>query len=280
MIKYETINNQLCRMVEPTPLQLDSPMPCVVRYIQDCSPMGRYMKRKYAMVINTVAIVSRIGTDGRAYSSDKIFIEEVEVLEIIGYPVADGSAEWALYQIRTGKKVVKEGGGEQYGCSFYKNRLFYLNGSGCLVTKNAIGLIDPCSDKEFLDLDKTGWQLYEEKPETAKEPAFAVGNWVTDGVVDGYIAESDNGIAQVKKYGISYSTNVEHLRKLSPSEVVLDFGSGIKGRIRNVGDGWIWIRDNESLNNIATIDTAKLTEPMQTTVSKLLAAIEEEKKKQ
>ena len=105
-MKFEKHDNQLFRMLEePVPLQLDSPMPCVVRYIQDCSPMGRYMKRKYAMVINTVAIVSRIGTDGRAYSSDKIFVEEVEVLEIIGFPVEEGSDKWALYQMMQGEKI-------------------------------------------------------------------------------------------------------------------------------------------------------------------------------
>jgi hypothetical protein len=101
-------------------------------------------------------------------------------------PLADeGSAEWALYQIRSGKKVVKEGGGERYVSSFYKNRLFYLNGFGCLVTKNAIGLIDPCSEEEFLSLDETGWQLYEPKPGPA--PKFAnikVNNWVETSYYD------------------------------------------------------------------------------------------------
>jgi hypothetical protein len=93
--------------------------------------------------------------------------------------------EWALYQIRSGKKVVKEGGGERYCGSFYKNRLFYLNGFGCLVTKNAIGLIDPCSEEEFLSLDETGWQLYEPKPGPA--PKFAnikVNNWVETSYYD------------------------------------------------------------------------------------------------
>ena len=62
--RFEEHEGQLFRMLEePEPLQLYSPMPCVVRYIQDCSPMGRYLKRKYAMVINTVAMVSRLFLD-------------------------------------------------------------------------------------------------------------------------------------------------------------------------------------------------------------------------
>jgi hypothetical protein len=145
MIKFETINGTLCRMVEPTPLQPDSPMPCVVRYIQDCSPMGRYMKRKYAMVINTVAIVSRIGTDGRAYSSDKIFVEEVEVLEIIGYPVVDGSAEWALYQMQNGKTV----------CNKNNHAVMFAN-------EKSVSPFWYETWEQTISLYPNGWEIYEE----------------------------------------------------------------------------------------------------------------------
>jgi hypothetical protein len=133
-IKFEIINGQLCRMVEPEPLTDNTKYPCV-------------MTRKY-----------------RSPSA----MDYLNEYMVIGYPVEDGSNYWALYQIRSGNKVVKDGCGERYDSSFYKNRLFYLNDYGCLVTKNVIDLIDPCSEKEFLDLDETGWQLYEEKPETAK----------------------------------------------------------------------------------------------------------------
>jgi hypothetical protein len=164
MIKFETINGTLCRMVEPTPLQLDSPMPCVVRYIQGSSPMGRYLKRKYAMVINTVAKVSRIGADGRAYSSDKSFVEEVEVLEIIGYPVVDGSAEWALWQMKQGHEII--------------------NSNGTIPFCHHEGRILRCGDDISWDIDywlriyddMRGWQLYEEKPqpEPPREPEYVI----------------------------------------------------------------------------------------------------------
>jgi hypothetical protein len=168
-MKFETINNQLCRMVEPEPLTPEANFPCVVRLIQDDSPMGR--NNDFYATSHLLARIEIInGLDAIHFvrwQGSKTYYSR---FEIIGYPVADGSLEWALYQIRTGKKVVKEGGGEQYGCSFYKNRLFYLNGSGCLVTKNAIGLIDSCSENGFLDLDKTGWQICKKpKPEPKPE---------------------------------------------------------------------------------------------------------------
>ena len=105
--RFEEHEGKLFRMLDkPVPLTPDAEMPCLVRYIQDDSPMGRYLKRKYNMVMNTVAIVSRIGTDWRAHSSDEIFVDEVEVLEIIGYPIAEGSKEWALYQMMQSGNVV------------------------------------------------------------------------------------------------------------------------------------------------------------------------------
>jgi hypothetical protein len=169
-MKFETINNQLCRMVEPEPLTPEANFPCVVRLIQDDSPMGR--NNDFYVTSHLLAHIEIIsGLDAIHFVRWQGSKTHYSRFEIIGSPVADGSLEWALYQIKSGKIVVKEGGGEQYGCSLYKNRLFYLNGSGYLVTKNAIGLIDPCSEEEFLDLDKTGWQLYEPAMSTTKQLA-------------------------------------------------------------------------------------------------------------
>jgi hypothetical protein len=173
MIKYETINGTLCRMVEPEPLTPEANFPCVVRLIQDDSPMGKLNKKQVdyyygvALKLCLRPVLVKSIDDGSKFDTPWEYCR----YEIIGYPVADGSLEWALYQIRSGKKVVKEGGGKRYGSPVYENRLFYLNGSGCLVTKNAIGLIDPCSEEEFLSLDETGWQLYTEpKPEPERSP--------------------------------------------------------------------------------------------------------------
>lgn len=270
MIKFETINGTLCRMVEPTPLQLDSPMPCVVRYIQDCSPMGRYLKRKYAMVINTVAKVSRIGADGRAYSSDKSFVEEVEVLEIIGYPEAEGSKEWALWQAENGKSFEHK--------TAHHCRIFTMFSETELRVTNEEGEV-----VEFVDIDrflsegaKDGWQLY------PPEPQFAVGDWVEFRDIEGIkhgIIEGRREEYNVLCNGVSQSVGDKFIiRKLNPSEIVLDFGNGIRGTIRRYRGEQIRIYDGDI--NFACLAISYVTEPMQTTVRKLLAAIEEERKKQ
>lgn len=37
-MKFETINNTLCRMVEPEPLRPESQFPCVVRWLMHPAP--------------------------------------------------------------------------------------------------------------------------------------------------------------------------------------------------------------------------------------------------
>ena len=246
MIRFEEHEGQLFRMLEePVPLTTDAKLPCLVRLIQDDSPMGRYNRdAAYFDVTGKLFIAQKIkenplyrntlhAYEKRSISHDYC-IASIHQLEIIGYPVVEGSKEWALYQIKSGKKVVKEGDGELYGDSFYKNRLFYLNGYDCLVTKNAIGFIDPCSEEEFLNLDETGWQLYKE-PE---QPKYKVGDWV-EWCGDQYMVESappqSGGRYDIRspydELGCSvYPENIT--RKLSPSEIVVRIGclSGTIGK--------------------------------------------------
>lgn len=48
MIKFETINGTLWLMLDkPVPLMPDSKMPCLVRLIQDDSPMGRNNRHSF-----------------------------------------------------------------------------------------------------------------------------------------------------------------------------------------------------------------------------------------
>ena len=75
MIKFETINGTLCRMVEPEPLTEFSHVPCVIRRKQ--------------------GVLTDILTE---YSTNPTMSILGELFEIIGYPVVDGSAEWALWQ--------------------------------------------------------------------------------------------------------------------------------------------------------------------------------------
>ena len=71
MIKFETINGQLCRMVEPEPLTDNTKYPCI-------------MTRKY-----------------RSPSA----MDYLNEYMVIGYPVDDGSHWWALAMMIDGKKV-------------------------------------------------------------------------------------------------------------------------------------------------------------------------------
>jgi hypothetical protein len=238
MIKFETINGTLCRMVEPEPLQLDSPMPCVVRYIQDCSPMGRYMKRKYDMVINTVAIVSRIGTDGRAYSSDKIFIEEVEVLEIIGYPVEEGSAEWALYQMMQGKMVCHETSPWDW----------YRMYNDHAIQNRTVGYMDRVS--AWLESTvQSGWQLYKEpKPELKYKAGDFVEiiNWYSGtkhlGQIDSIDHEIHIGTHRFDISGKSVMERVPQLSIIHKLKPIVNIGC-LSGTIKDLSyaeDGRFW----------------------------------------
>lgn len=96
MIKFETINGTPCRMVEPTPLQLDSELPCVVRLIQDDSRLGILNKLLHEGCYHEIYLctscnyqVCHILINGEEY--DDFYPK----YEIIGYPVVDGSHWWA-----------------------------------------------------------------------------------------------------------------------------------------------------------------------------------------
>ena len=109
MIRFEERDNQLSRMLEkPVPLTPDAKMPCLIRLIQDDSPMGRYNKAyseyKYGVKLGCCLlpiIATHIGKNGVVNDIEW----DINRYEIIGYPVADGSKEWPLYQMMQGEKV-------------------------------------------------------------------------------------------------------------------------------------------------------------------------------
>ncbi len=171
--RFEEHEGQLFRMLDkPEPLTPDAEMPCLVRLIQDDSPMGMFNKWSRNSLTGIKMIVEYLGGRGNMFlRNDHInFCEHLGShyagFEIIGYPVAEGSAEWALYQMMQGKKVIhkytignvccalNQDGNVQY---YHMDNLAY------------IGKIR--SKLEFVkkNVAKTGWQLYKE-PETAKEP--------------------------------------------------------------------------------------------------------------
>lgn len=154
MTELRQINGTLCRMVEPTPLQPDSPMPCVVRLIQDDSRLGILNKLLHEGCYQDVFICSscneqvcHISIDGEEY--DDFYPK----YEIIGYPVVEGSIEWAWYQ----------------RCMLD----IPVIGPNGVTPNNNFTLKQWCGQYRLTSM-KTGWRLYEPEP----EPDFRVGDWV------------------------------------------------------------------------------------------------------
>jgi len=116
------------------------------------------------------------------------------MFEIIGTLVAEGSDDWAWYQMMKGAKVkYAEMTSQRYyaikGCDYCA---LYEN-DGNEVRINTRRTYD-----EFIEyskwLGRLSWQIYEEpKP----EPIFTIGDKVTDGVIEGTIIHIEDAIASV-----------------------------------------------------------------------------------
>lgn len=212
MMKFETINNTLCRMVEPEPLRPESQFPCVVRLIQDDSPMGRYNQSyseyRYGVRLGCCMlpiIATHIAKNGVVNDIEW----DVNRYEIVGYPVVDGSAEWALWQMMQGEKIIN------------------ANSTFPFILKAA--RIIRCGDNTSWDIghwlrvfdDTMGWQLYE-------EPAYKVGDWVEYKKGKHYQVDSVHDSCCYLSYGKGcgcFSALYSDItRKLSPSEVVIHIG--------------------------------------------------------
>lgn len=272
-MKFETINGTLCRMVEPTPLTPEATFPCVVRLIQDDSPMGLCNRWKYSEKQDFLKKDWTISS--LENNLNKVKDIHYSQFEIIGYPVVDGSHWWALWQAENGKSFEHK--------TAHHCRIFTMFSETELRVTNEEGEV-----VEFVDIDrflsegaKDGWQLYE------PDHDFNVGDWVEFIDAGGHKSQGkylsnayDNTILVLD---ITYNMRcvvptTKITRKLNPSEIVLDFGNGIRGTIRRYRGEQIRIYDGDI--NFACLAISYVTEPMQTTVRKLLAAIEEERKKQ
>ena len=171
-VKFETINGQLCRMVEPEPLTPDSKFPCLVQLIQDDSPMGRYNALKGKTMIDMVWLAT--GQNCYTVHINGMLHDRIFCYEIIGYPVETGSAEWWWYQRVNGNKIC------QIHNSPLPNKRYYAIRNGddyCAFYNNdgtEVHINTRRTYQEFIEYcDFTSqyrWQLYEPKPEPAKEP--------------------------------------------------------------------------------------------------------------
>ena len=266
MIRFETINGTLCRMVEPEPLQLDSQIPCLTRLIQDDSRMGMFNRDTKPNRLSDFYLAARIVNNNIIV--DEFMESDYHRFEIIGYPVVEGSHWWALYQMKLGDKVTKR--------HLISHVYWHYDARPHLkcISEYNCGTLQIMVVPEIwlTTADPTGWQIYKE-PE---QPKYKVGDWVTDGVVVGHVAVINDGKAWVKTKDAQYHLSVEHLRKLKPSEVVLGFGSGIKGTVRSCEHDGGCVRVISGDRVIAHIMTDVLEQPTRNLVMQLLKAQEEE----
>ena len=162
-IKFETINGQLCRMVEPTPLTPDSKMPCVVSRRED-GEIGLYTKMYFSELIGQKLVVNELDRDICVFSDNTWTICELPYLyfEIIGYPVVEGSKEWALCMMQKGYTVCPA---ELPQGIKHLRHVFGIIGWGYEVIDYNTG--DKFSQEKWMErTTNTGrWQIYEPESE-------------------------------------------------------------------------------------------------------------------
>jgi hypothetical protein len=301
--RFEQREGQLFRMLkEPVPLTQDSEMPCLCGYIKDKSLAGEYNRRmrNASKIIDRKVIITEIRSSA-AYDHELRFgfaksscEARYEQLEIIGYPVDEGSKEWALYQMMQGEKVcnpilatekaIRLGSHEveQF------NTFWYIVGDAVVEGKSNYGTLSVSS--WIAASSSTGWQIYKEP-----EPQYKVGDWVEITARENIYQDkiTFSGVEFGKPHVLARKTKtlkfephtgkcfdeklcVQITRKLSPSEVILDFGSGIRGWIRKASNHTIEVYSKANCW-LANIRYDMLDTETRKLVESLLQAQEEEK---
>ena len=270
-MKFETINGTLCIMTEPVPLTETAKFPCVVQFNPSDHRTINFRNRKPFILHN-------INNEGYVHY-ELAYAAHYSLFEIIGYPVADHSAAWALYRMMQGEKVHHVGISAERATMVDEPRYWYI--------ANEV-VRDSCNDADTDTLEQwlkyvlpTGWQLYVpdqfrdatkkvepdvvdelnslrgevnwhirsrttligyyirtgkgkdnaidavEKLEAfadkvmadrvVKDPIFAIGEQVTDGVVTGYVTSIENGLAWVKAPDAEYHISLCNLKAIEPA---------------------------------------------------------------
>ena len=168
MIKFEEHDGMLFKMLdEPTPLTPDAEVPCLVRFRMPFLERFRGKHEEMAYFCDAIKKSQLYGNRLYAYDTRRVgCIAEPRELEIIGYPVADGSAEWRNYQLVQGKCVYHPGDSEYYQASG-QGRII-----GKIIENNEFN--STWNSDTFMRDDSDGWQLYEPKPEPPKEPDYVI----------------------------------------------------------------------------------------------------------
>ena len=181
-MNYGKYEGQLCRMLEePVPLTPDAEMPCLTRLIQDDSRMGMFNRDTKPSRLSDFYLVARIVSNNIVV--DEFMESDYNRFEIIGTPVAEGSEDWAWYQMMQGEKINHA---ELSSQRFYANKKerFYAIKKGCdycafyendgnEVCTSPISKRTRRTYGEFIEYSKSwgilSWQIYKEpKPLLAK----------------------------------------------------------------------------------------------------------------
>lgn len=171
MINFKEHDGMLFKMLEePTPLTSDAGMPCLVRLIQDDSPMGRFNKLMdfTNQHLDMKYVADKVSSYG-IYT--KIPIMPINCLanyEIIGTFVEEGSADWAAWRMMEGDKVTK---GHLEHTYWHYDARPHLQ----CISEYICGTLQIMVSPEIWikTADKDGWQIYKEPKH---EPQYKVGD--------------------------------------------------------------------------------------------------------
>lgn len=258
MINFKEQNGLLFKMLDkPTPLTPEAEMPCLVRLIQDDSPMGRHNKFAFSPLMknNNPIIIDSIKENAVSIAFNRM-VFHYSNFEIIGTPVKEGSAEWALYHAINGETVTMD------DCGIYKiqdGKLWecFPNDSNewRVVADDGYGYW-----LEYIH-DNTGWQIYKE-PKQPK-PKYRVGDSVIceyhrsplpkqvsyERIIDindvTIVTQSQNGsVCEYDINGNHGDINGWHIdRVISPSEHIITIGC-LSGTVEDLSyeeNGKFWL---------------------------------------
>ena len=214
-------------------------------------------------------------------------------LEIIGVPVADGSAKWALYQMMQGKKVVCINGTVYWQDKDDGDLIKYTDGYGQIWVQTPT-LFLKC-------VGVSGWQIHEPEPKEspvdpkerplrslilrAKEQGMNIRTWYQDLIftpesLTSYLSKGrfrwwNIGDWELTKRDANMPTpEPEYVvpvskitRKLSPSEVIVDIGC-LSGTVMRSSSSHFCLCNG---GNWTMIAFAMLDAPTRELVERLLA---------
>jgi hypothetical protein len=242
--RFEEHDGKLFRILdEPVPLTPYAEVPCLIRLIQDDSPMGRTNKLMSSTAKCLDMIYTAINVESYSVESS---VRELPfhchaVYEIIGYPVEKGSNDWALYQMMQRKMV----------CHKKSPSITYCEHSGYIRREVRYNCVDHMSVSVWLNgADKNGWQIYKEPELKYKAGDFVeIRNWYSG---TKHLAQIDSIDHEIHIGSHRFDTNgnstmerlpqLKIIRKLKPSQVVVEIGclSGAVKDLSYVEDGRFW----------------------------------------